>query len=100
MTNSSTAGAARFSDPCYPPALVDLINEILNRDDLDAKEQWYLICESVHNCYEPHTGGEAFQGFPYQLTLETAPREFLLLLIRAKRTRGYEWLMEAFGMAA
>ena len=88
-----------FYDSCYPPALVDLINEILNREDLNAVEQWYWICESVHVCYG-HEDDPPFEGLPYQLTLETAPREFLLMLIRHRRTRGYEWLMEAFGVAA
>ncbi len=88
-----------FYDPCYPPQLVDLINEILNREDLDAKEQWFLICEAEHNLHS-HVDAPCFEALPYQLCLETAPREFLLLLIRDKRTRGYEWLMEAFGMAA
>jgi hypothetical protein len=88
-----------FYDSCYPPQLVDLINEILNREDLNAVEQWYWICESVHVCYG-HEDDPPFEGLPYQLTLETAPREFLLMIIRDRRTRGFEWLMEAFGVAA
>ncbi len=97
--DSTNAPAMKFTDPCYPPQLVDLMNEILERDDLNAVEQWYWICEAEHNCYS-HKDDPCFEGLPHQLCLETAPREFLLSIIRAKRTRGYEWLMEAFGMAA
>ena len=98
MTNSSTAGAARFSDPCYPPALVEFINETLERTDLDAMEQWRVICEAEHHSYS-HVDDPCFKGLPHQLSLETAPREFLLMIIRAKRTRGYKKLMKAFGVA-
>ena len=93
------APAMKFTDACYPPELVEFINATLERDDLNAVEQWHAICEAEHNCYS-HKNDPCFKGLPHQLSLETAPREFLLSIIRAKRTRGYEWLMEAFGMAA
>ena len=80
----------RFSDPCYPPDLVDFINDTLTREDLDAPAQWSAICKAVHTYYP--------KGLPYQLGLETAPREQLLTLIKAKRTRGYESLMDRFGV--
>ena len=38
----------QFSDSCYPPALVEFINETLERTDLDAMEQWRVICEAEH----------------------------------------------------
>ena len=98
MTNSSFAGVARFSDSCYPPALVEFINETLERTDLDATEQWRVICEAEHYMHS-HVDAPAFKGLPHQLSLETAPREFLLMIIRAKRTRGYKKLMKAFGVA-
>ena len=97
MTNSST-NYVRFTDPCYPPELVKFINFTLERDDLDASQQWRVICEAEHY-YHSHRGDPCFKGLPHQLTLETAPREFLLMIIRAKRTRGYKKLMKAFGVA-
>ena len=87
-----------FSDPCYPPQLVAFINETLKRSDLDATEQWFEICRAEHN-WHSHVDAPAFKGLPHQLCLETAPREFLLMLIRGKRTRGYKKLMKAFGVA-
>ena len=94
-TDSFTASEARFSDSCYPVKLVDFINDTLTREDLDAPAQWFAICEAEHLYYG---GDEPFTGLPYQLSLETAPREQLLTLIRAKRTRGYESLMDRFGV--
>ena len=88
----------QFSDSCYPPALVEFINETLERTDLDATEQWYCICEAEHYMHS-HVDAPAFKGLSHQLSLETAPREFLLMIIRAKRTRGYKKLMKAFGVA-
>lgn len=88
----------QFSDPCYPPQLVEFINDTLDRSDLDATEQWFLICEAEHH-WHSHVDAPAFEGLPHQLSLETAPREFLLMIIRAKRTRGYKKLMKAFGVA-
>jgi hypothetical protein len=85
-----------FSDPCYPYALVDYINHTLEREDLDAPGQWVAICRAEHAFTA--SIDEPFESLPHQLTLETAPREQLLSLIRAKRTRGYETLMERFGM--
>ena len=95
MSTSINAGAARFSDSCYPVELVDFINDTLTREDLDAPAQWLAICEAEHLYYG---GDEPFTGLSYQLSLETAPREQLLTLIRAKRTRGYESLMDRFGV--
>ena len=89
----------QFSDSCYPPQLVEFINDTLEREDLDATEQWRAICEAEHHSYS-HVDAPCFKGLPHQLTLETAPREFLLMIIRDRRTRGFEWLMEAFGVAA
>ena len=97
MANSS-ANAVRFSDSCYPSELVEFINDTLERKDLDASEQWYAICEAEHHSYS-HVDDPCFKGLPYQLSLETAPREFLLTIIRAKRTKGYQKLMKAFGVA-
>ena len=88
----------KFFDSCYPPALVEFINETLERTDLDAMEQWRVICEAEHYMHS-HVDDPCFKGLPYQLSLETAPREFLLMIIRAKRTRGYKKLMKAFGVA-
>ena len=96
MKTSNIASEARFTDPCYSPELVAFINYILGREDLDAPAQWFFICEAEHTYYSP--AGELFKGLPHQLTLETAPREQLLDLIRSKRTRGYESLMQQFGM--
>ena len=96
MNNPINAGAARFSDPCYPTDLVDFINDTLTREDLDAPAQWLAICLAVHSYYS--ASEVSFKGLPYQLSLETAPREQLLTLIRAKRTRGYESLMDRFGV--
>ena len=96
MSTSINAGEARFSDPCYPVELVDFINDTLTREDLDAPAQWFAICEAVHIYYS--ASAASFKGLPYQLSLETAPREQLLMLIRAKRTRGYESLMDRFGV--
>ena len=84
-----------FSDPCYPVELVDFINDTLTREDLDAPAQWRAICEAEHLYYGDD---EPFEGLPHQLSLETAPREQLLMLIRAKRTRDYESLMDRFGV--
>ena len=98
MTKTSNASEASFSDPCYPPELVDFINATLDRKDLNATEQWYLICEAEHYMHS-HRDAPGFKGLPYQLSLETAPREFILMLIRARRTRGYKRLMKAFGVA-
>ena len=95
MSNPITASEARFSDPCYPVDLVDFINDTLTREDLDAPAQWLAICEAEHLYYG---GNEPFKGLPYQLCLETAPREQLLSIIRSKRTRGYESLMDRFGV--
>ena len=88
----------RFSDSCYSPELVEFINETLERKDLDAMEQWRVICEAEHHSYS-HVDDPCFKGLPHQLSLETAPREFLLTIIRAKRTRGYKKLMKACGVA-
>ena len=84
-----------FTDPCYPPELVEFINATLERKDLDATEQWRAICEAEHNSYS-HKDKPCFEALPHQLSLETAPREFLLTIIRAKRTKGYETLLDAF----
>ena len=92
MTKYSTAS---FNDPCYSPELVEFINYILGREDLDAPAQWFAICEAEHTYYSP---SELFKGLPHQLSLETAPREQLLSIIRSKRTRGYESLMARFGI--
>ena len=97
MTDSF-ADYARFYDSCYPQQLVEFINDTLKREDLDAMEQWRAICEAEHHSYS-HVDAPCFKGLPHQLTLETAPREFLLMIIRAKRTRGYKKLMKAFGVA-
>ena len=75
--------------------LCNFYNDTLTREDLDAPAQWLAICEAEHLYYG---GNEPFKGLPYQLCLETAPREQLLTLIRAKRTRGYESLMDRFGV--
>ena len=96
--STSNAGAVRFTDPCYPRRLVRYINETLERDDLDATEQWVRICLAEHAYYSCKGKGVQFEALPHQLTLETAPREFLLSIIRDKRTRGYEKLMDMFGM--
>ena len=93
MTDSIIAS---FNDPCYSPELVEFINYILGREDLDAPAQWFFICEAEHTYYSP--ASELFKGLAHQLTLETAPREQLLSIIRAKRTRGYESLMDRFGV--
>ena len=89
----------KFSDSCYPPALVEFINETLERKDLDAMEQWRVICEAEYYMYSNTDSSASFSSLPHQLSLETAPREFLLTIIRAKRTRGYKKLMKAFGVA-
>ena len=96
MTDSNVASEASFNDPCYSPELVEFINYVLGREDLDAPAQWFAICEAEHTYYSP--ASELFQGLPHQLMLETAPREQLLSLIRSKRTRGYESLMDRFGV--
>ena len=96
MTIPITASEARFSDSCYPVELVDFINDTLTREDLDAPAQWFAICEAEHLYYS--RDAEPFKGLPYQLCLETAPREQLLMIIKAKRTRGYESLMDRFGV--
>ena len=96
MSTSITASEARFSDSCYPVELVDFINDTLTREDLDAPAQWFAICEAEHIYYSASEA--SFKGLPYQLCLETAPREQLLMIIKAKRTRGYESLMDRFGV--
>lgn len=93
MTNST---AASFYDPCYSPELVEFINYILGREDLDAPAQWFAICEAEHIYYSANAA--SFKGLPHQLVLETAPREQLLSIIRSKRTRGYESLLDRFGV--
>ena len=95
--NDFSANVVRFTDPCYPPELVTFINFTLERDDLNASQQWRAICEAEHHSYS-HKGEPCFKGLPHQLMLETGPREFLLMIIRAKRTRGYKKLMKAFGV--
>ena len=86
-----------FEDPCYPQALVDRINMILCDFELSATEMWFEICKAEHHMYSNKDNPD-FQGWNYQLSLETAPREVLLMIIMHRRIRGYRELMECFGI--
>lgn len=86
-----------FEDGCYPQELVDRINMILCDWTLDANDMWYEICKAEHFLYS-HKEDPDFCGLPYQLSLETVPRENLLMIIMHKRIRGWQSLMDAFGV--
>lgn len=87
-----------FEDECYPPELVKRINGLLNDRSLDAISMWYQICEAVHTMYSSKENPN-FQGFAYQLSLETAPREYLLSIIGHRRIFGFRELLSQFGMS-
>ena len=86
-----------FEDGCYPQPLVDRINMILCDYELSAIEMWYEICKAEHYMYS-NKEDPNFEGLSYQLSLETVPRENLLMIIMHKRIRGYRALMESFGV--
>jgi len=86
-----------FEDGCYPSELVDRINMILCDWTLDANEMWFEICKAEHYLYS-HSDEPDFQGLPWQLSLETVPRENLLMIIMGKRVPGWELLMDDFGV--
>lgn len=88
-----------FEDSCYPPVLVDDINFILNQRHLTAQQMWRLICLEVYDQYDNCDGdGEEFGTQNYHYSLETVPREFLLVIIMRRRIFGYRHLADAFGM--
>ena len=91
---------AKFSDDGgYPPSLVRYINTVLDRKDLTAQEMWGEIAYAVWEVYDPKEEGETFEGHPWQLSLETLPREVLLTIICWERKiKGYEQLAKDFGM--
>ena len=84
-----------FEDPCYPQELINRINMILCDFELNATEMWWEICKAEHNLYS-HKENPNFQGLAHQLSLETEPRETLLILIMQKRIRGYRALLKSF----
>ena len=84
----------KFTDNCYPPELVEFINNTLDDPELTAMEMWWQICEAENMLY----GDQTFQGLPWQLCLETAPREFLISIILERRVPGYEELMRRFNV--
>ena len=83
-----------FEDSCYPQALVDRINLILRDEELNATQMWYEICKAEHYMYS-HKDEPNFEGLAYQLSLETVPREELLMIIMHRRIRGYKVLMKS-----
>ncbi len=84
-----------FEADCYPAALVDYINSILNEKELTAEEMWRLICLEVYNQYDYPDGNN---GEPVDYNLDTAPRELLLVIIMRRKIFGYRKLAEIFGM--
>ena len=86
-----------FEDSSYPQALVDRINMLLCDYELNATEMWYEICRAEHHMYS-HRDSPNFEGLAYQLSLETVPREELLMIIMRKRVPGYRALMQSFGV--
>ena len=96
QTQKEEQQALIFEDPCYPQELIDRINAILLDWELDATQMWGAICKAEHYLYS-HKANPNFQWQPYQLSLETVPREALLEIIMRKRIRGYKELLANFG---
>lgn len=97
MTTTTTH--ERFEDSCYSPELVESINQILDSDGLTAIEMWVLCCAMVRKLYDQvnHPDCEPFdRSNPVHLSLETVPREELLINICNRQIKGWKTLAKMF----
>ena len=94
-TNEYSTRNPKFTDECFSPRLVLLINRVLNSRELNAIEMWLKISELIHRIYD--RSEEPFEGTPVQTSLETVVRENLLILICERKIKGYQQLAASFG---